>query len=456
MEEQQNQQQNHDLDDDEDWYDAVSDLPEDSEPKIVNQSKSDKYVLVTPLNKAETEKRKDYVDNDMSGIGILGTDLLASVLSFLSWKEVLCVRVCQKWKEAALAAPLTEIFVNKRKIGLKLDWISRVLPRTQKLRFDQSLSASEEFHFAAGENAGLSVLSITSIPSSVDLRPIENFSNLRHLVLHQTNLNGSYPFLFQFHNLESLDLTWNRRLKWDLSMLAVSPNLKILFCVNNESLTGTLDNLRVLRRTLKVLNLSGCKEVTGSLNDLFDFPVLEKVNLSGTKVTGDIRHITSSDFVSIKELNVGHGVYGGEDTFSRIDAATEFMLVKSIFLKRLPNLFDSRRWHLAYDSPDRYDFHGHHSREPPFWVEFVRAGPRRGWRWTNAVHGGSCEIRWLDPELDQGDERYTDYIRDLENKNRDVGFYEGLTEPPTEQEHISRNNGTPLEPFLLRQSRGLW
>ena len=85
MEEQQNQQQNHDLDDDEDWYDAVSDLPEDSEPKIVNQSKSDKYVLVTPLNKAETEKRKDYVDNDMSGIGILGTDLLASVLSFLSW-----------------------------------------------------------------------------------------------------------------------------------------------------------------------------------------------------------------------------------------------------------------------------------------------------------------------------------------------------------------------------------
>ena len=33
---------------------------------------------------------------------------------------------------------------------------------------------------------------------------------------------------------------------------------------------------------------------------------------------------------------------------------------------------------------------------PSFYVEYVVAGSRIGWRWTNAVSGGLCETVWLE------------------------------------------------------------
>jgi len=52
---------------------------------------------------------------------------------------------------------------------------------------------------------------------------------------------------------------------------------------------------------------------------------------------------------------------------------------------------------LSLDSPERNDNDVHHSRKMPAHVEFVQAGSRLWWRWTNCVSGGACETNWLDP-----------------------------------------------------------
>lgn len=114
--------------------------------------------------------------------------------------------------------------------------------------------------------------------------------------------------------------------------------------------------------------------------ELADFPNLKDVGLEGTNVTGDIREISDDSFVALESLGVGDGVYGGGD-FKRIHDAPAIMLARYRVKKRNPEIFSNRRWALAYDSPDRYEIQGHHSRAFPFHAEFVVAGTRIGWRW---------------------------------------------------------------------------
>lgn len=57
-------------------------------------------------------------------------------------------------------------------------------------------------------------------------------------------------------------------------------------------------------------------------------------------------------------------------------------------------------------------------------VEFVSAGPRLGWRWTNAVRGGSCETIWLDLAPHPSDRDYDDYHTELKAVNEMLAFSE--------------------------------
>lgn len=382
-------------------------------------------------------------------IDILGTDELSIILSFLNWKDILKARVNRKWKEAARITPvpesttgtrmsIPELFVENREFALVLEWLVVAIPKIPTVNIDFSAPVWNYAGLPAG-------------PSPVNLETsLPKLHALQTLILRKADLNGSYPFLFNFPNLKTLDLLWNTRLKWDLSMLSGLPRLERLECAQNHSVTGNLQSIRLLKFSLKHLCMHGCENVEGSFHDLADFSLLEELELDNTKVTGDIRKIGMNDFVSIKKLDLGDGVYGFGYLKSIADAPL-IMQAKYYLKKRNPSLF-ARRWRLSYESSDRYEINGHHSRAPPFWVEFVEAGPRIGWRWTNCVHGGSCEIHWLDPEPNPSDEGFEKYKDDVESLKNEVGFYEGFLVPPTAEEHEQRSWEVPLDPLTARYS----
>eukprot|EP00985_Skeletonema_marinoi_P000092 scaffold25_cov69-Skeletonema_marinoi.AAC.6 len=97
-------------------------------------------------------------------------------------------------------------------------------------------------------------------------------------------------------------------------------------------------------------------------------------------------------------------------------------------------------WSLSRDSPEWYDRNGENGHPPPpFYIDFVRAGSRDGWRWKaiesyNRVKN-SCEINWLDPEPDRESNDYDVYTRELQSIQEDVFCFEGFHQPPTEEEY---------------------
>jgi hypothetical protein len=384
---------------------------------------------------------------------------LAEVFSFLPWGEVMNMRcVCQIWKEAATVAPIKELVVDKREIGLALAELSNALLGIRAFKIDENSKSLKDFiHIVHGEGAGASFQSyvgggVYTSPPEVDLIHLHKFSGLQHLSLPQRSLRGSYPYIFRFQNLQSLDLLLNIRLVWDLELLSGLPSLRKLYCPHNYSLTGDLRSIRVLSKTLIELNLYHCEQVIGSLQDVEDFPLLEILDVDGTKISGDIRKIGPRDFLTLKELSIGKYVYGGGD-LEIIEEAPSIMYAWYQLMKRFPpDLFRRRRWKVAGNSPDRYAIESHYSLAPPFWVEFVKIGPRTGWRWTNCVTGGCCEINWLDPEPSHSDEGYDEYRLEFENKTeRDVGVYKGFHKPPTEQQHLLICADVPVHPILARE-----
>jgi len=390
-----------------------------------------------------------------SAIAVLDTDLLSIILAFLDWPEVLPARVCRQWSEAAKLANVTELNVRNRDIGLQLPWMSQSLANLESFKIDFGTSLSKDFDIQDGEEAE-PTLRLPTVeegyepPAAVDLSPIQNFTGLQRLSLRQTRLNGKYPFLFQFKSLVSLDLLWNTRLKWDLDMLAGLPNLQRLYCPQNHSLTGNIASVRALSATLTELTLCYCQDVTGSLEDVYDLPLLEILSLEGTKVEGDIRAIGESAFPALKHLDLSDHVYGG-GTIQKIAEAASLMEARYQFMKQFPDVSTQRLCRLADDSPDRYYVSCHQSRAPPFWTEFVKVGPRMGWRWTNAAMGGCCEINWLDPEPHPTDELYEEYCKKLvqDDEKLERGFFRGFHRPPSEVEYRDREAEIPLDYSML-------
>jgi len=230
-------------------------------------------------------------------------------------------------------------------------------------------------------------------------------------------------------------------LKWDLEMLSGLPSLKELFCENNSDIAGSLSSLRVLKDTLEKVKFIDCRHVEGNLMDLADFPRLKELGLSDTAVTGDIRDINGHDFPALEYLSLPKGVYGGIGyKFEDISDVPEFMQAIHHLLQRSPTLFkgyDSPLiafyWTLSKDSPNWYDRElGHPS--PPFRVELIQAGSR------NKIH--SCEINWLDPEPSSECSDYEAYI-EKQLIERNIDFYRGYHQPPTEEEYRRLCEGLP-------------
>jgi hypothetical protein len=123
---------------------------------------------------------------------------------------------------------------------------------------------------------------------------------------------------------------------------------------------------------------------------------------------------------------------GGSGKMKRVSDAPGIMSARYKSMKRIPVAFKTtQRLRLSEISPDRYVYQGHHSREPPSMVEFATFDPRIGWRWTNAVRGGGCEIVNLA----------------LNSRNK---FYRGFLVPPTVDEYRERNAEVPLDRMLSR------
>mmetsp|Transcript_43776 Transcript_43776/g.105588 ORF Transcript_43776/g.105588 Transcript_43776/m.105588 type:complete len:426 (+) Transcript_43776:47-1324(+) len=411
----------------------------------------------------------------LCNIDMLGLDEMSMAFGFLDWKDLLRVRVCKKWREAVKLTQVPrsistkfermncpDYFIANRKYALALSWIVDALPRLQTVHCDFHYRGTRKFDVLDGEEPFPGHVGFDSDnseatpiplyrrgPEAVDLSVVSRFRDLRELSLEGLSLNGTYPFLFDFPQLESLILSNTGLLRWDFSMLVGLPKLKKLQCMNSHKLTGDLEGLQVVGQTLVEVNLCGCGNVEGSIMSLAKFPYLEDLSLLRTKITGDIRDIGENDFVALKKVDFGGYVHGGGD-MNRIEDAADLMLARYRLKKRSHTLFEHRRWALTENSPQRYEFHGHHSREPPFYVEFVKAGPCLGWRWTNCVTGGSCESHWFDPEPDPNDAEYELYVKELEYVQRDVDFYQGFKLPPTQMEHDELSRSRPLDPISQR------
>jgi len=411
------------------------------------------------------------------------TNLISNIFEFLHWKDILRARVCCDWREAAKLAQVPEsitddgwhtreLYVQNRKIAEAIGWIADALPGMSSVNFLFELKKSEEFKFAKGEDPRNVLEPFYSpdysldedrprpeIPRPVDISPIANFRRLRNLRIKQADLNGSYPFLFDFPNLRTLELIDIGRLRWDLDMLSGLPKLEKLRCIR-VPVTGTLKCLRVIRGSLVDLCLAGCSEVEGNMMDLADFPLLKELSLNNCdKVVCDITDIGPADFQSIESAftDLPDSVYGAGHLPS-IAETPKIMQAWYTLKKRNQHIFSGRRMSLSLYSPERYDNNVHHSRDMPKCVEFVSAGPRLGWRWTNAVNGGSCETNWIDPAPNPSDVNYDVYLKELKEIERDVDFFKGFFKPPTQQEHLQLNSNIPLDPILQRlhqqQQRG--
>ena len=397
----------------------------------------------------------------------LDTALLGTVFSYLSWKEALNARVCKNWRDAARVSPIAVFSLeNGDAIGRSPDlgWILQAFPNLQSVRIVQSdrvYRDQEKVALLVVVGDGDPQLKLHSVirrlgylaPLLVDISPLASFTkSLTHLTLNGTYLSSRYPFLVQFPNLRTLNLNDNSGLVWDFEMLSGVPNLERLQCSNNHSLMGELKSLEILKHSIVEISLDGCENVTGFLDELYDFALLEEINLENTAVSGDIRTIDERSLVSLKALCVGEGVYGG-GRIECIEEVPTLMRARHILMRRNPKMFHHWswmcRWCLSHLSPQWYtgatrtarttmdgrDRNG--SSAPPLMVEFVTAGNRIGWRWTNRHKGGSCEIHWIDPEPSLsclGEDGWDKYRKELVELERDCKLFAGYLIPPTRAE----------------------
>ncbi len=377
----------------------------------------------------------------------LSVDEVANALSFLTLGEIMPLRrVNMTWKDAAkkTIVPPTNFLVNNERRYNAMSVMARVLPNLQQITLStlgrgHKWSDGEDPNEGwAGEDPDEEAVAETVDWTTHDIELISNFSKLRDFSIYNSaGLNGRYPVLFNsFPLLQNLSIMNCYDLKWDLEMLDGLPLLKELYCVVNRRLTGNINSLRVLKDTLERVTIDGCGSVEGNFMDLADFPHLKKLDLERTAVSGDIRDIGEHDFSSLEKLTLPKTVFCGRGyEFQRISDAPD--LVRTVYLlkKQRPALEYLWQGVLPRNSPDWYESHAESlAYAPPFYIRFVKAGSRVGYRWGNN-EGKPCEVNWLDPEPDGESSDYTKYMEELEEINAQVDIYKGFHQPPTFQEY---------------------
>mmetsp|Transcript_28009 Transcript_28009/g.56727 ORF Transcript_28009/g.56727 Transcript_28009/m.56727 type:complete len:454 (-) Transcript_28009:552-1913(-) len=389
----------------------------------------------------------DYDDDDdkipISPIDMLEEDELVTSLGFLDWKGILKARVNKKLKEASLATPVPgTLTIGTAKLGLDLARIATALPHVQsmELRYDDREGVGVVVD--EGEDPFPLGAPRRQIPKT-DLRALLNFRNLKELALHLSMranicLNGSFPVLYDLRGLQKLELFRQSRFRLDLHALSPNlSNLRHLKCVGGREIVGNLGTLRPLRDTLETLLLTSQQTLTGSIMDIADFSRLRVILLRNCiGVEGDIRDIRPQHFPSLKVMDLMntsvHGV-----TIESVADATAIMSTWGRLLMTHPCLeFDEPLLvaRLSSSSPDLWRRMGARLQ-----LEMVRApGNRIGWRWSDHWHTECCDMNWLGPEPQPGENDYDEYIqyrRKIEEGQMN-SLFRGFTHPPpTEEEY---------------------
>ena len=216
--------------------------------------------------------------------------------------------------------------------------------------------------------------------------------------------------------------------------------LKELKC--KSDFTGNISSLGLLKDTLEKVIIDSCGRVEGNFMVLADFPHLKELNLDETAVRGDIRDIRDIDFPKLEQLTLPKTVYGGHGyELQRISDGPDLIRTLYLFKKHRPTIL-MKDWYakLSKESPDWYDgydgdyYENEDDETPPFYIFFVEAGSRVGYRWQT-FNNNPCEVNWLGPEPDKGSSDYSKYIQDLLQLERKVNRFRGFYQPPTEEEY---------------------
>ncbi len=385
-------------------------------------------------------------DDFLASFDDLSVDLHANILAFLPLQDIThSRRINKKSREAVkmTIVPLTDFRVDNAEKYNTLNVMTRALPNLQQITIGNFGWPHGEGHkWSDGEDSVRWARDAkTADWTTHDIEIISNFSKLRILGIDSyAPLNGRYPFLFNsFPLLQKLSIRDCPRLKLDLEMLAGFPILKELDLHSIYYLTGNISSLRVLKDTLEKVEIV-VTGVEGNFMDLADFPHLKELDLGHSDVTGDIRNIGESDFSSLERLCLPKTVYGGNGfTLQSISDGPDIVRAVYLLKKKIPAL-DIKYWHgeLSRESPDWYEpVNSYFTPVPPFNIWFFEAGPRIGYRWTTISYSRStlCEVNWLDPEPERESSDYEKYTEELQKTNRQVGFYKGFHQPPTEEEY---------------------
>lgn len=350
-------------------------------------------------------------------------DVLAKIFSFLPWRQVLtCRAVCRVWLKAVASTPVVNLQVRTAELAHELPALAHCLPALRGLRLEHGA-------------AELTDDDLSAVTRFTHLQRLDCREN-RHLVTWFTQTIHLLPHLVY------LNLHNNTALQWELADLAAYlPHLTDLRCINNYCCTGNLRDLLPLGHNLQVVDVSGCRRVTGNLMDLAHLPHLRWMGLSRTAVQGDVRDIQPGHFPTLQLTGLNDAMYGARE-FDHVAHAPAILQARHILVKQstadIP-IFPFQL-HLSDTSPDYHQRIEQRlytsARDPPFGIEHVTAGVRRGWRWSNYL-GGCCNIQWLDPEPSMGTMAYETYLTELAAilEESRASLFWGFDNPPTPKEY---------------------
>jgi hypothetical protein len=408
----------------------------------MSQSKKPRLLEGGQNNHAATVKFLRHLDSSLNDLSV---DELATIFGFLPPKQIMRMRrVSKRWGEAVKksSVPRVDFVVQDVPSYNAMNAMTGALPNLEKMTLSRLGWQQDErgvfvrHKFVDGDDPDEKVASETTDWTANEIGIITRFKKLRILNFHGTQLNGRYPFLFNFPLLQRLQL-WNcHYLKFDLDMLATGlPILKELSCLHDPRMTGNINSLRALRPTLVKLKIYNCRQVEGDFMDMADFPCLKELNLNNTAVRGDVRKIRENDFAKLTQLDLPEGAYGGKGyEFQHVSDAPDLIRTLYLFKKNHPTLLQDWYGKLSESSPDWYESLDERD-SPPFYIFFVEAGSRVGYRWETVNDDQCCEVNWLDPEPSRDRSDYAEYIQDLQEMERQVNLYRGYYQPPSEEEY---------------------
>ena len=410
------------------------------------------------------------------------SSILPTILGFLDWSDLIVARgTCTQWREAVkhtlvppsvetrtiwkggFDGPRSEDFeqfhVYNKNAYKMLEVMRKVLPNLQQIhlsRFEGMNPVAQMMPMAGyGDNNGLPILGyddskdtyidgeeaeeldddnssymndMNEPAEAYDVSIIADFTNLRSLVINDAPLNGIYPCLFGFKHLRELHIRngGSCHLKWDLTMLRGMPMLEKLKCIYAGA-SGSISDLRFLKNSLRELTIvnseSEDRKIGGDFMDLSDFPFLETLDLErANDIGGDASKIKMSDFPRIRQFDL-------PGVIQSIDNVSEIVCVLTHFAMRDVSCLSSL--HLSENSPDHYKMIGF-GPFTTFKLEFVKAGPRLGWRWISPErrwepgNRESCEINWLGSEPDTNSNNFRVYHEEAEGLKSHIRFYKGV------------------------------